>query len=123
MTGIAVVVAGYVARVLAHRLHAVVTTEAGASHLQMIDVDDRQKVVTAVTCLAVVLRQYVTHRARSCIDTGAHLMATHALAGSALEDALHVAVLAGQVAVEAAQLVPRGQMVKTGSAGRRRRAA
>ena len=65
MAGIAVVVARDVARVLAHCLDAVVAAEAGASHLQVIHVNDGQEVVLGVARLAAVLREDVCHRAGS----------------------------------------------------------
>ena len=60
-----VVVTGDVARILADGNQVVVTTEAGASYLQVIHANDWQEVVLGVAGLAVVLRQDVSHRSGS----------------------------------------------------------
>ena len=62
MTGVAVVIACDVSRVLTHGFHAVVTTEAGASYLQVVHADDWQEVVLGVAGLTVFPREDVSHR-------------------------------------------------------------
>ena len=109
---IAVVVTLDVAGILAHGLHAVVTTETGTSYLQVIHMNDRQEVILGVASLAVVLRQDVGHRTRSRAHSRPRCMAANARPGCALEDALQMAVFACEIAVEAAQLIARSQVIK-----------
>jgi len=122
MTSITVVVTRNVPGILAHGFHTVVTTEAGPAHLQVIHADNRQEVVLSMAGLAIVLSQDVRDRPGSRADAGALIVAAHAVPGRAFEDTLQMAVLASQVAVEAAQLIARGQMVELRSLdGRSRR--
>ena len=120
MARIAVVVARDVARVLAHCLHAIVTTEAGTAYLQVIHAHNRQEVVLGVARLAVVLRQDVSHRTGSRVHPRSRCMTANAGSGSALEDTLQMAVFAREIPVEAAQLIACGQMVELGALDCRR---
>src|SRR3569833_2745129 len=118
MAGVAVVVACDVSGVFAHGLHAVVTTEAGTSYLQVVHANNRQEVVLGMTGLAVVLGQDVSHRPGSRVHASPLRVASPARSGRAFEDSLDMAVFAGQIAVEAPELVSRRKVVKLSALNR-----